>query len=72
MAESGWYPFDKGVTVGQEGSEDGVILRDEEHPCEARITLERRVTAAPFAITCGIYGCMLHTRFFSIESEASS
>jgi hypothetical protein len=47
-----------------------VILRDEEHPQEARITLERDTKTAPFAITCGIYGCMMHTRFFSLESEA--
>jgi len=72
MAEYSWYPFDKGATLGQKGSENGVIVRDEEHPQEARITLERDTKTAPFAITCGIYGCMLHTRFFSIESEASS
>ena len=72
MAESLWYPFDKGVALGQKGSEDGVIVRDEEHPQEARITLERDTKAAPFAITCGIYGCMLHTRFFGSESKASS
>jgi hypothetical protein len=71
MEESSWYPFDNGATLGQKGSESGVIVRDEEHPSEARITLERDAPAAPFAITCGIYGCMLHTRFFSLESEAS-
>lgn len=54
------------------GSEEGIILRDEEHPQEARITLERDTRTAPFAITCGIYGCMMHTRFFSLESEATS
>ncbi|MGA2832061.1 MAG: hypothetical protein ABSE55_03220 [Terracidiphilus sp.] len=72
MAENSWYPFEDGVTLGQKGSEDGVILRDEEHPLEARITLERDTPSVPFAITCGIYGCMLHTRFFSLESEACS
>jgi hypothetical protein len=70
MAE--WYPFENGATLGQKGSERGTILRDEEHPQEARITLERDARIAPFAITCGIYGCMLHTRFFSLESEATS
>src|ERR1035438_8113917 len=70
MTELSWYPFEKGVTIGQKGSENGVIMRDEEHPQEARITLERDAQSAPFAITCGIYGCMLHTRFFKIESEA--
>jgi hypothetical protein len=70
MAE--WYPFENGATLGQKGSEGGTILCDEEHHQEARITLERDTTISPFAITCGIYGCMMHTRFFSLESEASS
>jgi len=72
MEDSSWYPFERGVTLGQKGSESGVILRDEEHLSEARITLERDTTAAPFAITCGIYGCMMHSRWFSTEAEASS
>ena len=72
MTESPWYPFENGATLGQAGSEEGIIVRDEEHPSEARITLERDTRAAPFAITCGIYGCMMHTRFFSLESEATS
>jgi hypothetical protein len=67
-----WYPFDNGTTLGQKGSEEGIILRDEEHPLEARITLERDARSAPFAITCGIYRCMMHTRFFSLQSEATS
>ena len=33
----------------------------------ARITLERDCRVAPFAITCGIYGWMMHTRFFSSQ-----
>ena len=67
MAE--WYPFDGGQTVGQLGLEGGIILRDEEHMDGARITLERG-GRAPFSITCGVYGWMVHTRFFSDESEA--
>lgn len=67
-----WYPFENGATLGQKGSEEGIIFRDEEHPLEARITLERDARTAPFAITCGIYGCMMHTRFFSLENEATS
>lgn len=72
MTESPWYTFDNGATIGQAGSEEGVIVRDEEHPVGARITLERSTRVAPFAITCGIYGWMVHTRFFSAESEACS
>ena len=45
-------------------------LRDEEHSQGARITLECDVDEAPYRITCGIYGWMLHTRFFSTDDEA--
>ncbi len=45
-------------------------MRDDEHDDGARITLERDARHAPLAITCGIYGWMLHTRFFSGEAEA--
>jgi hypothetical protein len=71
----GWYTFDDGNTIGTLGSENGKILRDEEHSRGIRITLEhikRLSRIAPFAITCGIYGAMFHTRFFSDESKASS
>ena len=33
-------------------------------------TLERNAKIAPFAITCGIYGWMVHTRFLGVEPEA--
>jgi hypothetical protein len=65
-----WYPFDNGNSIGKLGSENGIIIRDEEHPDGARITLERDGKIAPFSITCGIYGWMVHTRFFSTEDEA--
>ena len=72
MAITSWYQFDDGTSLGRKGSEDGTIMRDEEHSLGARITLERDGTIAPFAITCGIYGWMMHTRFFSLETEACS
>ncbi|HEX2062149.1 MAG TPA: hypothetical protein VHK90_15525 [Thermoanaerobaculia bacterium] len=65
---TGWIPFENGTSVGATGSEGGTILRDELHPDGARITLER--TASPFAITCGVFGWMVHTRFFASESAA--
>ncbi|MGJ5140842.1 hypothetical protein ACQR1V_22855 [Bradyrhizobium oligotrophicum] len=65
-----WQPFVQGRTIGQSGSEAGVILLDEEHCEGARITLERDGGVAPFAITCGIYGWMVHTRFFSEKEDA--
>lgn len=71
MAETAWYAFGEGATLGQKGSEGGIILCDDEHPYGARITLERDTRSAPFAITCGIYGCMMHTRFFSVAQRAT-
>ena len=65
-----WQPFDSGKTLSTTGSENGVILIDEEHLLGARITLERDTAIAPFAITCGIYGWMMHTRFFADRTEA--
>jgi hypothetical protein len=65
-----WKPFDNGSTLGLKGSESGETTRDEEHVQGARITLEKNGNIAPFAITCGIYGWMVHTRFFVTEDEA--
>jgi hypothetical protein len=65
-----WRPFENGATVGQHGSEGGVIVRDEEHESGARATLERGCGSAPWAVTCGIYGWFFHTRFLRSEAEA--
>jgi hypothetical protein len=64
-----WNPFEDGKTIGKPGSENGVILEDEEYAAGARITLESGTDVAPFAITCGFYGLFFHTRFFSSEEE---
>jgi hypothetical protein len=66
----GWSPFAAGNTIGEIGSENGVIMADEEYRVAARIMLERD-GFTPFSITCGIYGWMAHTRFFATEQEAS-
>ena len=52
------------------GSESGIVETDEEHDCGARITLERDAKIAPYAITCGIYGWMVHTRYFEDREKA--
>jgi hypothetical protein len=65
----GWSPFAAGNSIGKIGSENGVIVADEEYGAGARITLER-VGYPPYSITCGIYGWMAHTRFFATEQEA--
>lgn len=72
MAEFSWDPYENGGTLGQKGSEEGTMVRDEEHSLGARISLERDCRVAPFAITCGIYGWMLHTRYFSSEDKAET
>jgi hypothetical protein len=66
----GWYPFEEGQTIGAQGTEHGVIIHDEEHSLGARMTLEQDAFHAPCAITCGIYGWMVHTRFFADEETA--
>ena len=66
----GWSPFAAGNTIGETGSENGVIVADEEYRAGARITLERD-GSTPFSITCGIYGWMAHTRFFATEQEVN-
>ncbi len=70
MAVDDWIDFDNGSTVGQPGSEHGTTVQDQEHPNGARNTLERDARIAPFAITCGIYGWMVHTRFFRDHPHA--
>jgi hypothetical protein len=65
-----WHAFGQGQSLGTQGSEGGVIVWDEEHERGARITLERGGQTAPWSITCGIYGCFLHTAFAASEVEA--
>ena len=67
----GWVTIDNGATIGTQGSEGGVIERDEEHSDGARITIERGGGIAPSSITCGVYGWMCHTRFFGTSQEAT-
>lgn len=50
-------PFKPGDT----GSENGIILADEEYDESCRITLEKCPTY--YGITCGVYGSMVHTVF---------
>lgn len=65
----GWVPYDDGGSIGEAGSDGGVIVRDEEYRGAARITLERGGFAA-FSITCGVYGWMVHSRYFAALPEA--
>lgn len=65
-----WEPFDNGATLDASGSEGGRIVRDVAHPDGARITLEADGAVAPWAITCGVYGLMVHTRYFADRADA--
>jgi hypothetical protein len=71
-----WEPFEEGRSIGQVGSEGGRIILDDSYMDAARITLEPvsptrfRRTRISYAITCGIDGWMVHTRFFESEAEA--
>ncbi|MDE6520354.1 MAG: hypothetical protein K2K91_07875 [Ruminococcus sp.] len=47
--------------IGEKGSENGVIILDEEYKNQCRITLEK--CPEYYAITCGVYGAMVHTVF---------
>ena len=64
-----WQPYDDNQTLGTEGSESGIIQRDEIYGSAARITFEAEGQVAPYAITCGIFGWMVHTHFVA-QQEA--
>ena len=57
-----WRPYAHGTTVGQRGTQAGVIVRDEQHDGAARITPERDCCNTPFAVTCAIQGWFVHTQ----------
>jgi hypothetical protein len=61
-----------GSTIGTAGSERGTVVADESYDGGARITMECTTRLAPFAITCGLSGWLVHTRFFESEAEARS
>ena len=69
-SEHSWQPFHGGSSIGQEGTEMGVIVRDDWYAGTARLTLEDEPRIVPFAITCTVYGWMSHTRFFGTMEEA--
>lgn len=62
--------FDNGNMLGTCGSEDGIIEKDEELGGSARITLER-LSNGKYAVTCGIYGTMVHTAWFDEDNAFS-
>ena len=55
--------------LNQIGSEGGKILKDEEYKGQCRITLERCIRYD--AITCGVYGEMVHTAYSDAKDSSS-
>ena len=62
-----WVPV---ASKEERGSEEGWIIEDEEIPGVCRITLEEGCRVAPYGITCGVYGLMVHTTWAENYQEA--
>lgn len=67
---SEWKPYNNGRSIGVKGSEGGEIVRDEEHPQGARITIKKGLDYV--SISCNISGKIDHTRFFKEMKVAES
>ena len=65
---SDWSPYQLGKTLGTCGLEGDLILKDEEHPNGARITMKRGKNY--LSITCNLYQWIHHSRLFISQREA--
>jgi hypothetical protein len=59
---SNWQPYNQGRSIGVKGSEGSQIVRDEEHPLGARMTIKQGQDYV--SVSCNISGKIDHTRFF--------
>ncbi len=59
---SKWQPYNHGRSIGVKSAEGGKVVRDEEHPQGARITIKQG--REYIAVSCNISGKIDHTRFF--------
>ena len=64
-----WSKFDNGNSIGEKGSENGVVIFDIEQIQGARITVEAECGNIPFVVTLGIYGILFHTEYFGLQNE---
>ena len=55
--------------AGATGSECGIVFSDEEYKKSCGITLEKCQNY--YAITCGVYGAMVHTTFADFDHYQS-
>ena len=60
-----WIKYNDGKEIGTIGTENGIIVLDDEYPGCARITVEE--CERYHAITVGLYSSMLHTAFSNKE-----
>lgn len=65
---SKWQPYNRGRSIGMKGSENSKIVRDEEHPLGARMTIKQGQDYV--SVSCNIAGKIDHTRFFNKMSAA--
>lgn len=68
--EGSWGPAEAGGTLGMQGAEGGIIVRDEAHPAGLRLTLEEDPSRSFHALTCGVAGWLVHRRYFDNEAQA--
>jgi hypothetical protein len=65
---SRWEPYNNGRSIGIIGSEGSQIIRDEEHPLGARMTIKQGQDYV--SVSCNIAGKIDHTRFFKRMTAA--
>ncbi|WP_224363025.1 hypothetical protein [Hyalangium versicolor] len=68
--DASWKPYEAGSTLGLSGSQGGTITWDEQYAGQVRLTLEQDESRSFHAITCGVSGWLLHSRFFGSAPEA--
>ncbi len=65
---SKWQPYNRGRSIGVKGSENSKVVRDEEHPLGARMTIKQGQDYV--SVSCSIAGKIDHTRFFNKMNAA--
>ena len=69
--DTGWSDYEGGATLGGEGSQGGIVVRDEGYRGNLRLTYEADEERSFHSITCGIAGWLRHPRFFYTADEAN-
>ncbi|RYZ38921.1 MAG: hypothetical protein EOO71_22035 [Myxococcaceae bacterium] len=68
--DTGWSEYASGSTLGGEGSQGGIVVRDEGLRDNLRLTYEVDEARSFYSITCGIAGWLRHPRFFDNADAA--